>query len=132
MPFSVRNLIFIGWMGVSLISCLPAKGPLKFSDRTNAFAPLEVKVPIGPNYKSLSVNLIEKSCLKCHGSDQSKRVVLEGQENFDKNIDDVLYYIEDDCDFGDCMPPVDDFGRREAPVPSEEVMNALKEYIEKL
>lgn len=129
MQLSVK-ILFLFMMGALISSCLPnlksEKGPLLFSEGTiTSITPLEA------NYDSLKVHLIEKSCLSCHKDrDDFKPAFITKQDLID-NADDIIFYVEEGCDLGSCMPPLLDNGTSVLPIPSPEVMQAFKDWIKK-
>ena len=131
MPSFVNlSMLFILMMGGLLTSCLPSKekSPVEFADlRIEPAKPTPVDIiPIEASYKSVNEHLIKKSCLGCHNAN-SPRVSFETEQDVRDNADDIAFYIESGCDLGSCMPP-----RGTTPIPTEEVLNAFKDWAEVL
>lgn len=114
--------------GGVLSSCTPLKkekSDLRFRDST---IPIVVKQePIAANFKSVYHNLIKKSCLDCHNA-KSGRVSFETKQDIIDNAEDIVFYAEDGCLLGDCMPPLDDNGDPKRPIPTEEILKSFKDW----
>ena len=46
------------------------------------------------------------------------------------NAENIKFYIEFGCDFGTCMPPLDEQGKPVRPIPSTELITSLGEWID--
>lgn len=80
--------------------------------------------PLKPTYASLKVHLFEKSCTMCHNPDSRRRKPFTTYEEVTALVDDIQLEL----DMGS-MPPLDDEGNPRAPVPTEEVLNAFREWV---
>ncbi|MCO4793300.1 MAG: hypothetical protein KC493_06305 [Bacteriovoracaceae bacterium] len=134
MPFFVKSqFLFIFIVGGLLTSCLPSnskKSSVEFTD--NRIKPItedERVIPIEASFESVYEHLIKKSCLKCHNS-KSPQISFESKQEILDNSDDIIFYIEDGCDFGTCMPPQNPDGTNKAPLPTEEILKAFKEWVD--
>lgn len=114
--------------GGVLSACNPLsgeKGELKFTDNT---LPIILKQePIAPNFKSVYENYIKRSCLDCHNAN-SGRVSFETKQDIIDNADDIIFYTEDGCFLGSCMPELDSNGDPKRPIPSKEIIDSFKEW----
>tara|TARA_R110002072_G_scaffold64203_1_gene159093 strand:+ start:69592 stop:70026 length:435 start_codon:yes stop_codon:yes gene_type:complete len=133
MIFFVNKLTLFFFFGILISSCVDLKakkGHLKFSIKEGITAQeTQRTIPIGSNFESLYENLIKKSCLDCHHSDFGV-VSFESKEEFIDNAENIKFYIEFGCDFGTCMPPVDEQGKPVRPIPSTELITSLGEWID--
>lgn len=124
----VRNLFLLFVAGGFLFSCTPFKGEkseLRFRDNT---LPIIIKQePVAANFKSVYQNFIKRSCLDCHNS-KTKQVSFETKQDIIDNADDIVFYAEDGCALGSCMPELDDNGKPKRPIPSAEVLQAFKDW----
>lgn len=81
------------------------------------------------NYQTINEKLIKKSCLACHNS-RSPRVSFQTRQDVIDNADDIIFYIEQGCDLGACMPPRRADGTPKKPIPSKETVELLKKWVE--
>ncbi len=128
----LSNLLFMSLIaGGFLSSCNPLsleKGDLRLRDNTKPFIVFEEPVePVAPNFKSVYQNFIKKSCLDCHNA-KSPRVSFETKQDIIDNADDIVFYTEDGCMLGSCMPETDRNGVPKRPVPTEEIIDAFKTW----
>lgn len=123
------NLLLMSLLAGGLLSsCNPLdleKGDLHLRDNTKPF--IVTQEPIAPNFKSVYENLIKKSCLDCHNANSS-RVSFETKQDVIDNADDIVFYSEDGCLLGSCMPPLDHNDMPKRPVPTEEILEAFKTW----
>ncbi|MCP4911778.1 MAG: hypothetical protein GY909_01565 [Oligoflexia bacterium] len=113
-------------------SCVPLKankGALRFEVREIGISKVEENIPIEASFKSINKHFIEKSCLDCHNNN-SPRLSFEGKQNLIDNADDILFYAEFGCDLGNCMPPVDRSGNPVKPIPTQEILKSLSDWVE--
>lgn len=125
----LSKFLFISLLaGGFLSSCNPLnleKGKLQLQDNTKPFVVFQE--PVAPNFKSIYENLIVKSCLDCHNS-RSSRVSFETKQDIIDNADDIVFYAEDGCMLGSCMPPLDHNDVPKKPVPTAEILEAFKTW----
>ncbi|MBY0516360.1 MAG: hypothetical protein K2P81_05600 [Bacteriovoracaceae bacterium] len=81
-------------------------------------------IPLKPTFKSLKVHLFDKSCTMCHNDNSTRLDSFAHYETVVEESSDILSAIENYE-----MPPLDAEGNPKAPVPSEEVLAAFKEWI---
>ncbi|MBK27110.1 MAG: hypothetical protein CME70_24110 [Halobacteriovorax sp.] len=129
---SFVKLIFLCLIAGGLLSsCNPLnkeKGILQLRDGT--LPPMVIQQePIAPNFKSMYENYIKVSCLDCHNSN-SGRVSFETKQDIIDNADDIIFYTEDGCMLGSCMPELDRDGKPKRPIPTKEVVEAFKKWAE--
>lgn len=80
--------------------------------------------PLEPKYASLKFHLFDKSCTMCHNG-QNRRIPDLRNVNVIRNeIEDILSEI----DIGS-MPPLDAQGNPKAPIPSDEVIKVLNQWV---
>lgn len=116
--------------GGLLSACNPLKkekGELRFTD--NSLPIILSQEPIAPNFKSMYQHFIKKSCLDCHNSN-SGRISFETRQDVIDNADDIVFYAEDGCLLGSCMPELDSNGEPKRPVPTKEILEAFKKWAE--
>lgn len=122
------------FISLHLISgCVPLKakkGALRFEVKELQLVNVEEeKIPIEASFKSINKHFVEKSCLACHNNN-SPRTSFEGKQNLIDNADDILFYAEFGCDLGNCMPPRNSEGNPIKPIPTEEILKSLGDWIE--
>jgi len=81
-------------------------------------------IALKPTYESLKVHLFEKSCTQCHNDNSRRLESFTTYENVTDEINDIVSAIEN----GE-MPPLDADGNPRAPVPSDEVLATLQEWV---
>lgn len=114
--------------GGLLSSCNPLsleKGELRLRDNTKTI--ILFQEAVAPNFKSVYQNYIVKSCLDCHNKD-SPRVSFQTKQDIIDNADDIIFYTEDGCMLGSCMPENDGDGNPKRPVPTAEIIEAFKTW----
>jgi hypothetical protein len=125
----LSNLLLMSLIaGGFLSSCNPLsleKGELRLRDNTKHFIVFEE--PIAANFKSVYQNYIVKSCLDCHNA-KSPRVSFETKQGIIDNADDIIFYTEDGCMLGSCMPETDRDGAPKRPIPTTEIIEAFKTW----
>lgn len=77
-----------------------------------------------PTYASLKFHLFDKSCTMCHNGQNPRIPDLRSYARVTDEIEDVLSEI----DIGS-MPPRDQNGNARAPMPSDEVINVLNQWV---
>jgi hypothetical protein len=95
------------------------------SDTNPPPQPIELK----PTYASLKVHLLDKSCTMCHNSSARRLPSFETYEDVVDEADDIQYYLEFGAADGNPMPPLDRDGNPRAPVPTQAVVDAFKEWV---
>lgn len=78
---------------------------------------------VAPTYASLKINLFQNSCTGCHKPGGRSPNLNDLNE-----IRDEITSIEEQLDFG-LMPPLDDDGNPKAPVPTQEILDAFREWV---
>jgi len=81
--------------------------------------------PLMATYSSLKIHLFDRSCTSCHNGESRRIPDLRSYQNVVRHIDDVVSEI----DIGS-MPPLDRQGNPRAPQPSDEVINALHQWVD--
>lgn len=126
----ILSIVFLLAFGAG---CLPyqKKSALKFVDLSQVPVVRGVEdLKVRADFESLRKNLFEKSCLKCHHGRQENIVQFETAEDLEENADDIVFYIQSGCDIGSCMPPLRQDGTPKAPIPTDEVVQAFKTWID--
>jgi hypothetical protein len=129
MQYSNNKLLFLIIFTFGLASCTPVsekdKSVLDYEERT-----VQEEIKLIASFDSLNHHFIRKSCYKCHHSKQSRIPIFETEEQILDHADDIIFYTEDGCDIGTCMPPLNSNGIPKAPIPTENVMNLFKQWVD--
>lgn len=80
--------------------------------------------PLTATYSSLKIHLFDRSCTMCHNGESRRIPDLRNYQNVVRHSDETLSEI----DIGS-MPPLDRQGNPRAPIPSEEVINVLHQWV---
>ena len=88
---------------------------------------------VRPSYASLSQVLFKRSCLKCHDEDHAddlgEGIFLDHIDEVSERFQDIWDSLAKDCGKEvKCMPPSDKNGRAKAPLPTSEIIEALRDW----
>ena len=85
-------------------------------------------IEINSTFKSINFHLIGKSCLSCHNN-TTKEMSFEGYANVKKHASEIIDILDIGDSEGTPMPPVDSTGRRKAPVPTQQIVEAFRTWM---
>jgi hypothetical protein len=116
---------------------MPPSGPLSTSNlqlveryiRTIKTTPnVPPTIAIDSTFKSIQFHLIQKSCFTCHNS-SSGEISFDGYENIKRYSSIIIDALDNGESEGSPMPPIGANGKRMAPVPTPQIVEAFRGWI---
>jgi hypothetical protein len=86
-------------------------------------------IALNSTFKSIQFHLINKSCLSCH-NDKGEEMSFEGYANISRRANKILNILEEGDSADTPMPPYDQAGNRKAPLPTAEIIEAFRTWID--
>lgn len=72
--------------------------------------------------------MINKSCLSCHNN-SSHEISFEDYTNIKRHADEIIDILDIGEAEGTPMPPIDASGNRKAPVPTTQIVESFRSWI---